>query len=209
MKIVIAYLLIVSSLFSSGQVSIINRSLTDSSLDIAYVGVDNHIALKGINNFSTLIISVTNGTIEKYVANDYIFRTSNTGSSTINVKQNGKIIASKTFKGEMFPSEVIRLGNLKDSILSIRQIQLNPFLVIVLPNCLCKYNFQIVSFSAIFFKHETKDSIITTAKLHQFSPEQLAIIKELKPGDTIYFSNIRFIGGPDDARVPPLRVYIK
>lgn len=210
MKIVITCFLIVSSSFSFGQISIINLSLTDSSLDIAYVGVDNHIALKGVNRLSTLIISVTNGTIEKYASNEYLFRMQNTDTSVFSVKQNGKVIASKTFKGSTLPSPVAGLGNLKDSVVTMKQIELNPFLAIILPNCFYRNNSTILGFSAAFFNHETNDSLFTSADRNKLSPQQLKIIKELKSGDTIYFDNIRYVW-PDSRTVKasPFRIYIK
>jgi hypothetical protein len=47
------------SLISNGQVDIINRSLTDSSLDYLYIGVDNRIAVNGSSdNYKWLLQAV-------------------------------------------------------------------------------------------------------------------------------------------------------
>src|ERR1700752_1992453 len=85
-------------LVSFSQVNIINRSLTDSSLTIAYIGVDNAIELTGLkNNHGTLSFSTTNGIITNVGGNRYILRPLRQGECVITFTEKNRILAKKIF----------------------------------------------------------------------------------------------------------------
>ena len=117
------------------QVNIFNRSLTDSSLRIVYIGVDNFLEIKGV---------------------------------------------------------------IKDSVASINEILINPFLRLFRENCFYKKQFMITSFRATFIGYDL-DSLNTNAPGNLLTQEQIDQIKKLRRGDKIFFNEIYAVG-PDSRR---------
>src|SRR5688572_10071434 len=106
---------LLSPFFSFSQVNIINRSLTDSTLNIAYVGVENEIELIGLKSLSNLNFSTTNGRLTELGQNKYVLKLSEKGEFTLSLKNKEKLIAQKTFKADVIPDPYPRFSSQYDS----------------------------------------------------------------------------------------------
>src|SRR5215203_4421594 len=87
------------TVFTFSQVNIINRSLTDSSLNIAYIGVENAIELLGFKNSTTnLGFTTTNGSMSGVGQGRYILRPEKAGECIISFQSKGQKIVSEVFR---------------------------------------------------------------------------------------------------------------
>jgi len=191
------------------QVNIINRSLTDSSLNIAYLGLDNAIELTGYKKSVKLIFLITNGTMTDIGQNRYVLRPKNEGECIISFHNQGNKIISKLFRIDTLGDMKIRLAGVQDSVASIHQILANPFLISEIPKSYYKSPVYITSFIATFIG-EKFDSVRTNAMGNLFTQEQIDIIKQLRQRDKILFQDVYFFW-PDGRRrkYPPFVIAIK
>jgi GldM C-terminal domain len=192
--------LFISVLFSSlshGQVDIINQSLTDSSINIFYIGVDNAIKLKTAKSESeyNIVIKGT-ATIFHEGGKNYIVRVSSVVDNCIVdvYDKAGKKVLERSYKTRTIAPPIATLNGLKDTVMRISRILINPLIRVIFPECYFRFNYKVTSFHATFIQGE--DSTTTVAKDNVLSTEQIQILKTLQTGNKIYFDNIRTVG-PD------------
>ena len=103
----------------------------------------------------------------------------------------------------------MRLGGIKDSVASIQEILINPFLHLFRENCFYKKQFMITSFRATFIGYDL-DSLNMNATGNLLTQEQVDQIKKLRRGDKIFFNEIYALG-PDSRRrkLSPFTIIIK
>jgi len=89
----------------------------------------------------------------------------------------------------VLPNAFAGLNGLFNTTVSESKILTNPFLKIAIPNSYYRHNLQVLSFRADII--QGTDSTFTHANGYQLSQEQLKLIRQLNPGDEIYFSDIR------------------
>lgn len=198
---------------ANGQIRVINRSLTDSTLNYFYLAMENVVEVNWKNNTpgaATLSISGEGSRIIKIdESHYYIMVSAITDSCRLRIMQKGgKLLFDQYYKCREINPLTARLGSLSDSVLTIKQILVNPFILAVSPGCYYKLNFSITSFTAEFM-HDGEMSVTFTAG-NKFSEEQLMLTNRLISGDQIYFS--RIVGTFPDSKgrlLPPFRIYIK
>jgi GldM C-terminal domain len=207
------YIFILISLFFSsvghGQINIINLSLTDSSLSFLYMWVDNRISVTGSADNYSLAISGGGGTIQKAGKNQYIVRvTSVTDLCELTLLKGTKSIFQKPYKVRTISNPIATGGGLNDTTVRVGVLLANPFISVVAPGCYFRLNYRVMSFRATLM--QDTDSTITINNGNIFSTEQIRMIKMLKPGDKIYFDNIRATG-PDSriGTLPPFWIRIE
>lgn len=192
------------------QVSIINRSLIDSSLNVAYIGIDNSIKLIGHKGKSKITFSATNGTITNDGLNSYVLKPSTPGQCIVSFQSHGQNFASKIFRIDTLENLRARLAGITDSFASVPQVISNPFLVIEAPKSFYKVRCVVRSFVLSMDGHAFED----------FNPYEIAgyvipsyvikRIKELRKGDWMWFDQI--IMNCADCRtrkLPPFKIVIK
>ena len=204
-------LLSMSPLVALSQVNIINRSLTDSSQNIAYVDVRNIIEMKGYKRSNTLSFSTTNGTLMDLGQNQYGLRPSKEGDCVVSFFDKGKKIASKIFRVELFPDPVRIFGSRYDSVskdgytyfITYDNLIADPVFRINIPNCYFKDPWKIVSYRI------TLDSLPGGETITEFTvtgPEptqnQIQIIKNYGHTTFMTIEDIRATG--PDGRVRKL-----
>ena len=194
----ICYSILLFPLFSKAQVNIINRSLTDSSLNIVYIEVDNFLEIKGAKINGDINVSASQGNITKIGIHNFTLRVSPGDSIFITVEGKGRQILKKKFKCFELYDPVLRLGGIKDSAASINEILVTPFLRLFREDCFYKKQFMITSFSATFIGYDL-DSLNTHATGNLLTQEQVELIKKLRSGDQIFFNGIYAVG-PDSRR---------
>ena len=199
MKLISFSLFTILSVTVYSQINIINESLTDSSKNIFYIGVDNRISIIGLAD-NTIAITGGGGAIYKTGKGQYVVRVSTPTDDCKIILINGtKNIFRKSYKVRTIGELVATLSGIRDTTVSRNRVLLNPFLSIVIPNCFYQHNLQVVSFSAIFINN--RDSITTMANGNLLSQEQINLVKEASPGSNIYFDNIRGRGPDSRTRI--------
>ena len=204
----------ITSLFPillNAQLNIINRSLTDSSLNIAYIDVRNILELTGHKSSNNLSFSTTNGTLMNLSQNQYVLRPLKKGECVVSFNNNGKTIVSKTFRVESFSDPVKTFGSQYDSIgkdgytyfITYDNLINDPVLRIKIPNCYFKDPCKIVSYRI------TLDSVSGTGTITEFvvsgpepTKEQIQIIKNYGANTFMTVEDIRATG--PDGRVRKL-----
>ena len=201
MRSSIITILLLSSLLIKAQITITNHSLTDTSQNIFYIGVDNLIKISGkqYKPLEQSLVIKGGGASMGGVGGTYIVKVQKeTDDCSMWVNGNGKTIFKKDFRVRVVGDIVVRYGGLKDSIATINQLLTNPFLFIEIPESYYKHNFQITSFTATFISQEL-DSLKTYLVGNMLSTEQKELIKKLRTGDKIFFDQIYALG-PDSRR---------
>ena len=201
-------LLLFSPISVFAQINIINRSLTDSSLKIVYAGVDNFLEIKGVKTSDDVKVSISQGDVRK-IDTTFILRVPGCESIFITVQKKGRQILKEKFRCDQLYDPVLQLGAIKDSVASISEILINPFLHLFRENCFYKKQFMITSFRATFIGYDL-DSVNTKATGNLLTQEQIDHIKKLRRRDKIFFNEI-YAFGPDSRRrkLNPFTITIK
>lgn len=145
---------------SFSQIKISNLSLTDTTLPIAYQGVDNILSISGLRNREKVSLnSIYSSTrLTKNGVNSYIYWPSIMGrNDTVYLWDNDTIIAKQPFKIMKLNEPKLSLGNIRDSFITIIQAINNPYLSVYIPDNYFKYKMHIVSFE--LFKIKNRDTI--------------------------------------------------
>jgi hypothetical protein len=151
---------ILSSLIAYEQIKFNNISSLDKDDAVLYIGVENYIEISGINaRAGKTAFNVTHSEISKVEGNRYFLRVFSQKPDTLKFYQNGHLSLKEVFSVNVIPYPVARLANSNDTILSVAQIKINPFLSVVIPGCNHKHDFQIMSFNATTIS-ATGDSIL-------------------------------------------------
>ncbi len=176
-------------LTTKGQVDIINEDLTTSDA-ILYNYIDQVLSISGIKDTKGLSITSSCGPITKVNELKYVHRPEckhRIRIDTIRIFRNNKLIYTKLFKLYNHHYWAATLGNLNNTVLSVKQILSKPFVKIYMPMVLLKeVPQQIYSFS-LFIKTKTKyySWVDTVTESDTLTPEQLDVVKTLKSGDRI------------------------
>lgn len=197
--------------FTFSQGNIINHSLIDSSLNIAYLGVENAIELVGAKNSSTkLDFTTTNGTMSDVGQGRYILRPEQAGECIISFQSKGQKIVSKAFRIDTLVNLIARLAGVRDSFATVQEIMSNPFLIIESPKSLYKVRCLVRSFVLSMDEAGFEDSNPYEIVGHVISSNVVNKIKRLQKGDEMLFDQI--IMNCADCRsrkLPPFKIIIK
>ena len=189
------------SLDSKSQITISNHSLTDTTQNIFYIGIDNLIKISGEQyNISERSMTITGGgaTISG-VGRTYIIKVQKeTDDCRITIYVNRKRIFEKKFICRKIGDIVVKCGGLNDSIATVNQVLANPFLFIDIPGSYYKHNYSIGSFNSVFISHDF-DSLRTFSVGNLLSDEQKELTKKLNSGDKIFFDQVYALS-PDSIR---------
>jgi hypothetical protein len=190
----------ISPLVSLSQVNIVNRSLTDSSMKIAYIDVRNILELKGHKSASNLSFSTTNGTLMNLSENQYVLRPSKEGECVVSFFDKEKKIVSKIFRVESIPDPVRTFGSRYDSVdkdgytyfITYNNLINDPVLRVETPNCYFKQPYKIVSYR-ITLDSLSGNGIITEFTVTGPEPtkEQIQIIKNYGANTFMTVEDIR------------------
>lgn len=198
MKYILVLLSLIYTARSCAQVDIINQSLTDSSLNIFYTGVDNRIKLKvkkDLPNY-TVMVKGAGSSLAKIDPDKYAVRVTAMDNCTVIVRnRKGKEVLTRKYKIGSLPDAMATVSGLRDATIKLNQLLLNPFITVVLPGCYYLHRKVVVSFLATITQNSDSAKIVNTG--NQFSEELIKAARQLIKGDQIYFEDIRVLS-PDD-----------
>lgn len=149
---------------------------------------------------SKIAVAGCGSSISKSANQSYIIRVRTPGICTLTYSEYGKPLYTKKIRAELIPYPIATVSGLRDTLVKVTTLLVNPFISVRYPGCFLKINYSIISFKATFIKGT--DSTEISAKTSSFSTEQIKLIKQSAPGDTIYFTEIR--GASPDARISKL-----
>jgi hypothetical protein len=181
------HIILLFPIFLNAQVTIVNRSLTDSTLPIAYVGVDNAIELMGYKSKDKLSFSTTNGVLTDLGQNRYVLRELKEGECILTFKEKEKLIVQKAFKVEIIPEPKPRFSNVNDTIvkgqttylkINLLKFLSDPTLRIYAPMCFLKNKGEIQSFRITYdgAGFDDEDEILVTGS--RLSDKQVELIRK-------------------------------
>ncbi len=191
MRSIFFVIFLFSSIFAFGQFNISCLRLTDSTKNIFYIGADNPIRVSKTKKSSNyqIIIEGAGSSLFKRGLNDYLVGVSTPGTCSLRIKQNGKQVFYKEFKADTLPKPVATLNGMHDTTVSKKRILINPFISVIMPNCLYQHGYRVISFQAIFINGN--DSTYTVANGNHLTEEQIRLVKSENQFNKIYFDQIR------------------
>jgi hypothetical protein len=204
MRNLITSLLFLLPNFIFSQVNIVNLSLIDSSLNIAYLGIENSIELIGYKGSNKLSYTTTNGTLTDQGQNRYVLRPAKEGECVISFNYNGKKIVSKIFKVESFPDPVMRFGGKYDSTakdgftryVTYGNLISDPVLRIEMPNCYFKEPWKISSYRITLEGRGYDGAVEIIVSSSNPTSEQIQQIRNYRNLEFLTIDDIR-VNGPD------------
>jgi len=206
-----SYLLVLLFPFTVfSQVNSVNHSLIDSSLNIAYLGVDNSIEIIGYKGSNKLSYSTTNGTITSLGQNQYVLRPAKEGECIISFQSKGQKIASKIFRIDTLTNLIARLAGVRDSFATVQQIITNSFLIIEVPKSFYKARCIVRSFLLTMDGAGFEDTDPYEIVGNIIPEFVIKRIKNLKKGDQMWFEQIIMNCADCRARkLPPFKIIIR
>lgn len=201
MKIIdiITYLLI--SINSNGQLNIFNKSLTDTSLNIVYEGIENEMVVETGNDipphrfsigFDNVVTSKPTG------AYSFSIKPMKTADSCIGfyiVPSKGKdsVVLRKAFKILPLPTPAAQLGKFTGAVeATVDEILANTTVSVRLPGCYYKHSFQPVYY---YFRIENDYTNYEYRKknlTNQLTKDQLELIKNCPKGTSIIIDAMKY-----------------
>ncbi len=195
---ILSVILAAFPLLPFAQIHIINPGLVYPDSPYVYIGVNNTLQTAG--TAKKLTLSLDNGSLSKGTNNEYTATFSSPGIANVTAWENGKEIYRKKYTIRRIADPVLLFAGKADSILSVREILASPCLSISIPGCYINHQFTVLSFEAYFIYQP--DDTPNTAKCKDWcmNNEQVALLRRLKPGNKILFTNTKVYGADSHAR---------
>ena len=216
----IFHIILLVPLFLTAQVNIINVSLIDTSLHIAYIGIENTIELTGLKTArDSIFFTTTNGTITGLGKNQYVLKPFKMGECIVSFQTKKQRLATKTFRADTLGEMTVRLAGVRHSYdtgtrvtyATVQQIVNSPFLVIVIPGTFYKHKCQVTSFVLSMDGAGFEEASVQEEIRGYIIPERIVnIIKRLRKGDFMALDNIYGVCADGRRRkLKPIMIVIK
>ncbi len=203
------------SFAGSAQVQLYTLSLTDSTKNIFYFGVDNTLKInwKGLHP-AAHTVSISDDAVDMNKKNDsiYIVRLRKTGDSICHIiirNKKGKTVLKKSYTFRELPWCELTLGGVKSNEKTSRsQVLNNPLLRFDCGSSLYSYNMQVISFTlgidindSVFFEPGTGKRLTN---------KQMELISKADDNSTLTIDTIRVLR-PDGRTflTPSIVIYFK
>lgn len=170
-------------------------TISPTKMNVFYIGVDNpvEVSAAGVRG-QDLDVSISNGTISGS-GGQYIVRVTSQGKSTITVGAKGKKLASKEFRVKIIPDPVAKVGNKPGGNMPAAEMRVQNGLAAILENFDFEAKYEVLGYQVTFVP-KRQDPVSAQCNGPYFSEGVKNFQKEMKPGDTVYFEEIR-VKGPD------------
>lgn len=170
-------------------------TISPTKMNVFYIGVDNpvEVSAAGVRG-QDLSVSISNGSISGN-GGQYTVRVSSQGKATINVGTKGKSLTSKEFRVKIIPDPVAKVGNKAGGNMAAAEMRVQNGLAAILENFDFEAKYEVLGFQVTFVPRR-QDPVSAQCNGPYFSEGVKGFQKQMKPGDTIYFEEIR-VKGPD------------
>lgn len=177
-------------------------TVSPTKMNVFYIGVDNPIEVSaaGVKG-QDMSVSVSGGNISGS-GGAYVVRVSTAGEATVNVSAKGKPLTSKKFRVKMIPDPIAKVGGKNGGRMSSAEMRVQNGLAAVLENFDFDAKFEVISYQVTFVA-KRQDPVSAVCNGAYFNSQVQSFQKDMKPGDTVYFEEIR-VKGPDGTtrRIP-------
>ena len=177
-------------------------TVSATKMNVFYIGVDNPIEVSaaGVRG-QDLNVSVSGGNVSGS-GGKYDVRVSHQGNTTVNVSAKGKNLTSKTFRVKMIPDPVAKVGNKNGGRMNAAEMRVQNGLSAILENFDFDARFSVISYQVTFVPRR-QDPVSAVCNGAYFNSQVKSFQSEMKPGDMVYFEEIR-VKGPDGTtrRIP-------
>jgi hypothetical protein len=191
-----------------------NFSLTDSDQHVLYIGVTNELKLEGMPDKKNIEI-IMDGRVFEEMHGFFPVMVSKPGTARIDVYQkvkNGKqLLLSKVFQVQTLAIPSTRIAGSTDSLFSAAAILVNPQLDVFFPGSVFKSDISVLSFS-ITITDKNGETILeeTSSPGNRLTAAMIDKVKILKPGDKLFFDNIRAVSRDGRTiKMPAFSVYVR
>jgi len=197
-------------LITLGQIKIVNNDLVDKTRHQLFRAFDNSIEISGVNTQKDIVLKGNSVNVEHLENARFIVRPFRRGSDTLRLFAGNKLLYSWPCIIDTIPYPIVRIAKQMDTVLTVQQILLSPFLSVHFPASNWDHRYRVYSFSTMIFQTSVDDEIEELSPSNRFTDRQMKIFQQLKRGDRILFDNMRG-GGPDSRtqKFPSFSVHIK
>jgi hypothetical protein len=187
----ILLLLLTTNSWAQNSPEVSNLSLTDSSLRILYIGVDNYLQITGIKKPENLEVTISGGAtvIRQHEPFRYIVRTSVVGQSTLSIFLKGKLLKRIEYNVYTLGPAVAGVNYKRNTTLRKNEIPEAPRINLYVENAKLRVNDQVVSFT-MYLKIKG-DSLFLPTQGNQLNQQQLNTIRQLNTRAILFFDDIR------------------
>jgi gliding motility-associated GldM-like protein len=176
-------------------------NLTSTLSSDAYIGIDNQFVIKGVHDLKPYSLTSSHGIV---IANDsfYSVRFVAEQMDTLRLYRGKKLIGKTVLQIHHIPDPIARLPHNPDTVATVFQVLANPYIEIYFPDCNVINRQQVTSYFTTFLNSRLDTIASPMPSEGRFmTKDQKDVIKKLKPGDKIVFSDIRFTGSDDRMRM--------
>ncbi len=177
-------------------------TVSPTKMNVFYIGVDNPIEVSaaGVRG-QDMNVSVAGGNISGS-GGSYVVRVSTAGEATVNVSAKGKSLTSKKFRVKMIPDPVAKVGGKNGGRMNAAEMRVQNGLAAVLENFDFDARFEVISYQVTYVPRR-QDPVSAVCNGAYFNSQVQSFQKDMKPGDMVYFEEVR-VKGPDGTtrRIP-------
>ena len=177
-------------------------TISPTKMNVFYIGVDNpvEVSAAGVRG-QDLQVSMSSGNITGS-GGKYNVRVTTAGTTKVNVSGKGKQLASAEFRVKMIPDPVAKVGGKDGGRIKTAEMKVQNGLSAILDNFDFDAKFEVVSYQVTFVP-KRQDPVSAVCTGPYFNSQVKGFQSEMKPGDTIYFEEVR-VKGPDGTtrRIP-------
>lgn len=186
-----------------GQINIINLSLTDSTKSVLYRYEANTLKVTGIKNETKfqLISNSKNYIVDSTKNKSFCIFPRNIKTDTLKIIIDDSIVFTKRYDCLLLPDPIAIFAATQSHFLSKAQIMRNPYISVILPDCLYKLKYFIIRYEVYFLlfsdpvddlhKRKFKTEFLSNHKLtYKKVDESLVVGRVTKLVDSIYTIDI-------------------
>ncbi|RBL93216.1 type IX secretion system motor protein PorM/GldM [Chitinophaga flava] len=176
-------------------------SISADKMNVLYIGLQNPISISAAGVPAEAVsASINGGNITKRGSGEYTVTVSQPGKAVINVVANidGKVksLGQKEFRVKRVPDPVLKVGFNKGGSMKAADFKVQMGLAAALED----FEFEGVKYDVVGYRigvsAKGKDYLEGEANSAYFPSNVAASIRSLRPGDEVYFENVK-VKGPD------------
>jgi len=173
-------------------VSLLNTSLHQPSLPVAYTSVDNIMTIRGDLKGGSLRIERSGGPVSMRPGTSIMFklRYTSTGKDTFRIFSDDRLLLEKIYEIRTAGSYTVGLTGTEDSLLTAESVKKAGRLSVKMPGTLFRPTEKVVGFSVDLCTPERKILRKFTMTGSSFSAEFLQALSESPPGTMLVFHTI-------------------
>lgn len=170
-------------------------TVSPTKMNVFYIGVPNPVEVSAAGvRAQDLTVSMSAGSITGS-GGKYTVTVASQGKVTVNVGVKGKTLASQEFRVKIIPDPVAKVGGKPGGIMSAAEMRAQNGLSAILENFDFDAKYDVLSYQVTYVA-KRQDPVSAICNGPYFSAGVKSFQGQMKPGDTVYFEDIK-VKGPD------------